>query len=50
MERSKEPETAPEDPTVEADRADPTTPGPGDSDAARPEPPEEEPEGSGDRD
>lgn len=29
---------APEDPTVEADEADPTEPGPGDSEGARPEP------------
>jgi hypothetical protein len=32
---------APEDPTVEADEADPTEPGPGDSEGARPEPEEE---------
>ncbi len=28
----------PEDPTVEADEADPAEPGPGDSEGARPEP------------
>jgi hypothetical protein len=32
---------APEDPTVEADQADPTEPGPGDSEGARPEPDED---------
>jgi hypothetical protein len=34
------PEPAPpeEDPTLEADQADPTSPGPGYSDGARPEP------------
>ena len=30
----------PEDPTVEADEAEPTEPGPGDSEGARPEPEE----------
>ena len=35
--RTTDPST-PEDPTVEADEADPTKPGPGDSDAAKPEP------------
>ena len=42
MER-REDETAPvpEDPTVEADEADPTEPGPGDSEGAKPETPEE---------
>jgi hypothetical protein len=34
-----------DDPTVEADQADPTKPGPGDSEGARPEPPEEDEEG-----
>ena len=29
---------APEDPTVEADEAEPTEPGPGDSEGSRPEP------------
>ena len=29
---------APEDPTVEADEADPDEPGPGDSEGSRPEP------------
>lgn len=28
-----------EDPTIEADRASPTEPGPGDSEGAKPEPP-----------
>ncbi|MGH2710599.1 MAG: hypothetical protein ACRDH9_05280 [Actinomycetota bacterium] len=32
---------APEDPTVEADEADPNEPGPGDSEGARPEPEDE---------
>ena len=31
----------PEDPTVEADEAEPSEPGPGDSEGARPEPDEE---------
>jgi hypothetical protein len=33
---------APEDPTVEADEADPNEQGPGDSEGARPEPEPEE--------
>ena len=33
-----------QDPTVEADQADPTKPGPGDSEGARPEPPEKDEE------
>jgi hypothetical protein len=33
-----------QDPTVEADQADPTKPGPGDSEGARPEPPAEDEE------
>ena len=38
-ERETRPDDASErDPTVEADRADPTTSGPGDSEGARPEP------------
>ncbi len=37
MEQEKDP-TATEDPTVEADEADPNEPGPGDSEGARPEP------------
>jgi hypothetical protein len=36
------PPPAPDDPTVEADEADPTEPGPGDSEGARPEPSEGE--------
>jgi hypothetical protein len=32
----REPEEAPADPTVEPDREDPTTPGPGDSEGATP--------------
>jgi hypothetical protein len=42
MEREREREKAPDDPTVEADEADPTEPGPGDSEGARPEPGTEE--------
>ena len=38
----EQPEPAPpeEDPTLEADQADPTAPGPGDLEGARPEPEE----------
>jgi hypothetical protein len=36
---------APEDPTVDADRASPEHPGPGDSEGARPEPPPDQVEG-----
>ena len=44
MERERELEKAPvpDDPTVEADEAEPTEPGPGDSEGARPEPGAEE--------
>ena len=38
----REKDMAPEDPTIEADEADPTEPGPGDSEGARPEPEPEE--------
>ncbi len=37
-ERPRPEPSTPEDPTVEADEADPTEPGPGDSEGARPEP------------
>ena len=37
VEQEKNP-PVPDDPTVEADEADPNEPGPGDSEGARPEP------------
>ena len=40
---NQEPAMGPDDPTVEADEADPNTPGPGDSDAGAP-PSGEEPD------
>jgi hypothetical protein len=39
--RPQEQPKAPEDPTVEADEADPSEPGPGDSEGSRPEPSED---------
>jgi hypothetical protein len=48
MTEERKREEAPEAPTVEADRASPNDPGPGDSEGARPEPPPDRDEGSPD--
>jgi hypothetical protein len=44
MEMDEERGPAPTDPTIEADQVDPTTPGPGDSEGARPPLPDETPD------